>query len=59
MSRDATDERRRTTNDERRTREDRATQPLDAGWLSLAINLVCEVQFQPRCLEDVSKKISL
>ena len=30
MSRDATD-------DKRRTREDRATQPMDAGWLSFAI----------------------
>ena len=24
------------TNDKRRTREDRATQPMDAGWLSFA-----------------------
>ena len=26
----------RTNDDERQTREDRATQPMDAGWLSLA-----------------------
>ena len=26
------------TNDDERTREDRATQPMDAGWLSFAIN---------------------
>ena len=28
----------RTTNDKRRTREDRATQSMDAGWLSFAMN---------------------
>ena len=27
----------RTDDDKRRTREDRATQPMDAGWLSFAI----------------------
>ena len=31
-----TDERRTTTNDDERTREDKATQPLDAGRLSFA-----------------------
>ena len=34
ISGDVTDAGR--TNDERRTREDRATQPMDAGWLSFA-----------------------
>ena len=36
ISGDVTDAGR--TNDDERTREDRATQPMDAGWLSFAIH---------------------
>ena len=40
------------TNDKRRTREDRATQPMDAGWLSFAMRLMkgCTKRFQKRCI---------
>ena len=34
------------TNEQRRTREDRATQPMDAGWLSFAIFRKFEPNFK-------------
>ena len=36
----------RTNDNERQTREDRATQPMDAGWLSFAINNTVKQQQQ-------------
>ena len=37
--------------DERRTREDRATHPMEAGWLSFAISLINLLYFE----DDISR----